>query len=124
MRLLIDANLSPRVALRLNEAGHDAVHVYEIGLADASDQEILERASADGRIIVSSDSDFSAVLARYGRSEPSFVLLRHANDLGVDEHAELLVVGLPAVEAELLSGAVVTFARGRVRSRRLPFRTT
>ena len=73
---------------------------------------------------MSSDSDFSAVLARYGRSEPSFVLLRHANDLGVDEHAELLVIGLPAVEAELVAGAVVTFARGRVRSRRLPFRTT
>ncbi len=73
MKRLIDANLSTRVALRLNEAGHDAVHVYEIGLADASDKQILQRASVDARIIVSSDSDFSAVVARYGRSEPCCV---------------------------------------------------
>jgi len=33
MRLLVDENLSPRVARLLREAGHDAAHVVEIGLA-------------------------------------------------------------------------------------------
>lgn len=38
MRLLVDANLSPRVARRLAEAGHDVVHVFNIGLTSAATQ--------------------------------------------------------------------------------------
>ena len=30
MRLLVDANLSPEVARRLREAGHDTVHVAKV----------------------------------------------------------------------------------------------
>jgi len=30
VRLLVDANLSPRVAEALSDAGHDAIHVFEI----------------------------------------------------------------------------------------------
>jgi predicted nuclease of predicted toxin-antitoxin system len=74
-----------------------------------------------GRVIVSSDTDSGALLARRDRSMPSFVLLRHFNDLTPDEQADLLIRGLPGVEDELRAGAVVSFARGRVRARRLPF---
>jgi predicted nuclease of predicted toxin-antitoxin system len=121
VRLLIDANLSPRVATALADAGHDVVHVFEIGLADASDQSILARAESEGRVIVSSDSDFGALLSRHHRATPSFVLLRHVNDLTPSEQATLLIAGLANVESELQEGAVVSFARGRVRTRRLPF---
>jgi len=31
-------------------------------------------------VIVSSDTDFGALLARHDRATPSFVLLRHVND--------------------------------------------
>lgn len=121
MRLLIDANLAPRVVAALTDAGHDAIHVFDIGLGTASDSEILERAAADERAIVSSDSDFGTLLARHNRSTPSVVLLRHSNDLSVDEQATLLVASLPLVEDELRRGAVVTLARGRIRTRQLPF---
>lgn len=121
MRLLIDANLSPRVADALRDGGHDVVHVFDIGLADASDEAILARAESERRVIVSSDTNFGALLARHDRATPSFVLLRHVNDLTPDQQAALLVAGLPGVEGELQEGAVVSFARGRVRSRRLPF---
>jgi predicted nuclease of predicted toxin-antitoxin system len=43
VRLLLDANLSPRIAKALVESGHDAVHVFDLGLADASDVVILQR---------------------------------------------------------------------------------
>ena len=43
MRLLIDANLSPRIAARLSESGHDAVHVDNIGMLGASDEAILAK---------------------------------------------------------------------------------
>lgn len=41
MKLLVDANLSPRVAAILRSAGHDARHVTDVGLGTASDAEIL-----------------------------------------------------------------------------------
>jgi predicted nuclease of predicted toxin-antitoxin system len=35
VKFLIDQNLSPLLAQALNEAGHDTVHVRDIGLASA-----------------------------------------------------------------------------------------
>jgi len=48
MRLLIDANLTPLGADRLRAAGFDAVHVIDLDLMTASDDEIFDRAAADG----------------------------------------------------------------------------
>lgn len=76
MRLLVDANLSHRVAERLREAGHDAVHVRDVGLRHASDAEILGAAVAWDRVIVSEDTDFGALLAHRRQTRPSFVLPR------------------------------------------------
>lgn len=59
-----------RVVAVLIGAAHDAIHVFDIGLGTASDFEILERAAADERVIVSSDSNFGALLARHDRSTP------------------------------------------------------
>jgi len=56
MRFLIDNALSPRIAEGLNEAGHDAIHVRKIGLASATDDEIL---SYD---IIQEDLDKGAVV--------------------------------------------------------------
>ena len=46
MRLLIDANLSPRVAAQLADMGFDAIHVADVGLLTAADEAILEYAAA------------------------------------------------------------------------------
>lgn len=48
MKLLVDANLSPRVTEALRGAGYDAVHVADLGLLTATDDEIFDRASAAG----------------------------------------------------------------------------
>jgi predicted nuclease of predicted toxin-antitoxin system len=41
MRFLIDNALSPMVAEGLSQAGHDAVHVRDLGLQAAPDAEIF-----------------------------------------------------------------------------------
>lgn len=120
MRFLVDANLSPRVAAGLNDAGFDSVHVVDRQLSEVSDLAILEAASADDRTIISSDTGFGALLALHDRRQPSFVLLRHINDLTPDQHANLLIANLVAVADELEAGAVVTIDRTRIRVRRLP----
>jgi predicted nuclease of predicted toxin-antitoxin system len=119
VRYLIDANLSPVVAERLRQAGHDAVHVGDLGLLAAPDEEILGRAARDERIIVSADADFGTLLALRGLSKPSFVLLRSADHLSPDQQA-LLIGNLQRVGDELVRGAIVTLGRGRVRVRQLP----
>ena len=48
MRLLLDANLSPRLIGVLAEAGYKAVHVAEVGLLAASDAEIFDAAVEGG----------------------------------------------------------------------------
>ena len=121
MRLLIDANLSPRVAVALSKAGLESVHVCDVGLLTAPDRAILDYAAANALVIVSADSDFGELLAvSRGATRPSVVLLRSADRLIPDGQAALLAANLPAVAADLEAGAVVTIARGRMRIRSLP----
>jgi len=55
---LIDENLSPLLARHLRTGhGFDAVHVQDLGLRGASDADILARAIAEDRIIVTSNAD-------------------------------------------------------------------
>lgn len=58
MRFLIDAQLPPALCGWLRERGHEAVHVFEIGMVGASDMEIAARAEADGAVLMSKDEDF------------------------------------------------------------------
>jgi predicted nuclease of predicted toxin-antitoxin system len=122
VRLLIDANLSPRAASMLRSEGHDAIHVGDIGLLGASDEAILTHAAASGQVIISADTDFGELLAVSGASKPSVVLLRSADHLTPDQQAMMLAANLPAVADELETGAVVSIARGRLRVRPLPVR--
>ncbi|MGI8793662.1 MAG: DUF5615 family PIN-like protein [Acidimicrobiales bacterium] len=45
MRFLVDANLSPGLIPLLVEAGHEATHVFDLGLGQASDEVIMARAT-------------------------------------------------------------------------------
>jgi predicted nuclease of predicted toxin-antitoxin system len=122
VRFLVDANLSPRLAERLRDAGHDAVHVADIGLLFAEDPAIMERAHDDDRVIISSDTDFGTLLAQQGASGPSFVLLRQLQDRKVDALAALLLANLEAVADDLVGGAIVTLTPRHLRVRPLPIR--
>jgi predicted nuclease of predicted toxin-antitoxin system len=113
MRLLIDANLSPRVAAQLADMGFDAIHVADVGLLTAADEAILEYAAANELVIVSADTDFGELLAASpGRARPSVVLLRSADHLRPDQQAALLAANLPSVTDGLETGALVSIARG------------
>lgn len=120
MKLLLDANLSPGVARRLNEAGHDAVHVVEIGLMTASDPEIMRAAAEARRVLVTADSDFAAMLALGGARAPSVILLRSADHMRPPEQAALLAANLPVVAEDLERGAIVSLTSRHLRVRELP----
>lgn len=120
MRVLVDANLSPHGARLLKAAGHDAVAVRDLELQDAPDDEILDRALNDDRVIISHDTDFGTLLAVRRQSKPSFVLVRSADPLTADQVAGLIIDNLDVMADDLAAGAIATFSRGHLRSRRLP----
>jgi predicted nuclease of predicted toxin-antitoxin system len=102
-------------------AGHDAVHVRAYAMHAASDDEILARALTEDRIVVSADSDFSAILAAQEAERPSFILFRDPNPLVARDYLEMLLPALSMLERELLGGCVAVFRGDRLRVRKLPF---
>ncbi len=56
--LLFDANLSPSLVSRLRAAFPDSRHVRDVGLREASDEQIWAHAKASGYVIVSEGSRF------------------------------------------------------------------
>jgi predicted nuclease of predicted toxin-antitoxin system len=75
---LIDAQLPPALARLLDEHGHQADHVTEIGPADASDRVIWQYALDHGSVIVTKDDDFADMVA-IGAEAPSVVWVRIGN---------------------------------------------
>jgi predicted nuclease of predicted toxin-antitoxin system len=120
VKLLLDANLSPHIAGLMSEAGHDAIHVVDIGLLTALDSEILQSADDQDRVLLTADTDFGTLLALGSLATPSVVLLRSADHLSPVEQAELLTANLPAIAADLEEGAIVSLTPDRLRIRSLP----
>jgi predicted nuclease of predicted toxin-antitoxin system len=120
MKVLVDNALSPRVSHLLNEAGYDSVHVREHGLHASSDSEILQYAQIQGRVIVSADTDFGALLAVPSESYPSFILFRKSNGVRPDLIASQLIRILKEYVIEIEKGCIITVTDTRIRIRTLP----
>lgn len=119
MKLLLDQGLPRSTVEQLSNSGIEAAHMGTLGLATASDEEILARASRDGNVVVTLDADFHALLAKSGSGEPSVIRIR-IEGLRAEGLAGLLVDVLKICEHDLKSGAMVSATEGAVRVRRLP----
>jgi predicted nuclease of predicted toxin-antitoxin system len=120
VNFLIDNPLSPRVAVGLRAAGHDAVHVLDYGMHAATDEAIFERAALESRVVVSADTDFGTLLALREATSPSVILLRGVSLRRAGDQVALILVALPSTEAALRRGAIVILERHRLRLRDLP----
>lgn len=75
MRFLVDECTGPAVARWLREKGHDVFSVYEQarGLAD---DEIIQKALMDNRLVITNDKDFGEKIFRERRPYRGVILLR------------------------------------------------
>jgi len=122
VRFLLDQNLPPLLVDLLTEAGHDVVHVQDLGMHAASDSEIVHVAVDTDRVIVSADTDFGDLLASSNAPRPSILLLRRQDRRRAVELSGLLLANLDDVSEDLSIGAIVVLGQQRIRVRRLPIR--
>ena len=119
LRLLIDMPLAARVAAQLRTDGHDAIHLREQGLGRLTDEQIFAKAMTEGRVIVTADLDFGAILARAGSETVSAIVFRLAN-LQPDRIVTLLKKAIAEAATDLNRGAVVLIEETRLQIRHLP----
>ena len=66
MKLLIDENLSRRLAARLSDLFPGSIHVTEVALAESPDVAVWEYAKAKGFTILTADADFFELATTLG----------------------------------------------------------
>ncbi|MEQ1946224.1 MAG: DUF5615 family PIN-like protein [Bryobacteraceae bacterium] len=75
MKLLLDANLSPKLAARLAGLFRETTHVFETGLARFTpDVRIWEHARDNGFTILTADRDFVELSREHG-GRPQIILI-------------------------------------------------
>lgn len=99
--------------------GQDAVHLQEQGLGKLSDGEILAKARAEGRVLLTHDLDFGELLATSGGKLPSVIIFR-LKDMRADNVNFHLFKILEKQASALEKGVVCSVTERKVRIRELP----
>jgi len=120
LKFLVDNALSPEVAEALRQAGHDAIHVRQYDMGASPDSQVLARAEAEDRILISADTDFGAILALRKATKPSLILFRGESNRRPEIQTRHLLANLPPLAGELERGCIVVFQETKVRVRTLP----
>lgn len=102
MRFLLDAQLAPNLVGRLERAGHQAIHVFDLLPFDASDIDIAREVRRQQAVLMSKDEDFVDLLNR-GILESQLLWVRCGN---------MTTARLWIKMAPLLPGAVEALAAG------------
>jgi len=121
LRFLADMGVSWRVAEHLRVAGHDVVHLRDLGLQQLPDAEVFQRAIAESRVVLTFDLDFGEIAARCDGPWASVIVFRLTNTTSRHVSARLDVV-LERADGALSRGAIVIVEEARYRVRTLPIR--
>jgi predicted nuclease of predicted toxin-antitoxin system len=76
MKFKIDQNLPIEFTATLNQAGHDALTVFEQGLGGAMDTEIVSCCQQEERILITADLDLSDIRQFPPSKHPGFIVFR------------------------------------------------
>lgn len=121
VKLLLDENISPRVAIALRADGNDVVHLRERGRLGIPDPEVLELAFGEDRALVTANvGDFRKLAA--ARDLHAGIVLLLDGGLRRDEQLEVLRRVIVALEAdvELVNRALTVALDGGFSIEELP----
>lgn len=121
IKLLLDENISARVAVDLRRDGHDAVHLRERGRLGISDAEVLELAFDEDRILVTANvADFRKLAA--AREIHAGIVLLLDGGLRRDEQLEVLrrVLAALVTDGDLVNRALTVALDGGLSIEEIP----
>jgi predicted nuclease of predicted toxin-antitoxin system len=87
-KFFTDTHIAKAVAIQLRDQGIDVVRSEEVGMATASDLELLAYASQEGRVLLSCDDDFRTLHFTWmaqGKSHTGIIKLdqeKHCQNIG------------------------------------------
>jgi predicted nuclease of predicted toxin-antitoxin system len=113
VKLLLDTCIAGGAVAPLMAAGHDVIWAGGWPV-DPGDDEILARASGEGRILITLDKDFGELAVVREQAHAGIIRLVI---LSASQQATACVMALNRYGAELQSGAIVTVEPGRIRIR-------
>jgi len=117
MKFLADECCDAALVRALRADGHNVLYVME-SMRGATDEEILSRAFAEDRVVLTEDKDFGELVCRFRRPVRGIVLLRF--------HIRDRAWKIPRMRwlirqyGERIPGAFVVLELNRVRFRPLP----
>jgi predicted nuclease of predicted toxin-antitoxin system len=100
VKLYLDEDISPKVSVILRKKGTDAVSAHEAGMLEASDEEQLSFAAAEGRALVT-------------RNRDDFITLTVQFFEALKPHKGLIIVPhtIPGSEFSKLAALLVKFSK-------------
>jgi len=104
MKLLLDQGLPRSAAALLSNTGINTIHVADIGMSQAEDAEIIQRAKEEKRVVVTLDADFHALLALDEAVSPSVIRIR-IERLRASALTDLLLMVITKCEDEIEQGS-------------------
>jgi predicted nuclease of predicted toxin-antitoxin system len=108
---LVDAQLPPALAEALRGAGLEAIHVADIGLVTATDQQIWQEAVIRSAVLVTKDRDFS--LLRVARNSGPTILWVRVGKIDNRTLIAQVLRALPSIVAAVDRGESVIEFVGR-----------
>jgi predicted nuclease of predicted toxin-antitoxin system len=116
MRLLADENMHPRIIRALRHAGHDVMAVSDVARS-SPDDEVLDLADGERRVLLTFDKDFGELAFLWGRGSAGIILLRLPK-MPLAERSSRLCEALPALESQA-PGHFVVVTKDELRIRPL-----
>lgn len=117
LRLLADENVAAPLVRALRDAGMDVIYIAE-SASGITDDEVLEMARHEGRLLLTEDKDFGELVFRMKRDLPEVVMLRLPIAQG-EAHWTRLSAVLERY-SDKLNGCFTVVEQNRVRFRPLP----
>jgi predicted nuclease of predicted toxin-antitoxin system len=111
--------ISQSTVIWLRDRGHEVAHVRDEGLQRAADSDILVKARAEGRVLLTLDLDFGYLVAVSQQRLPSIIIFRLGNE-SAEIVTQRLSDALDVCTPDLEQGAIVTVNEDTIRVRRLP----
>lgn len=115
LAFLLDASMPRSSAEPFRTRGYDVEDIRDIGLGGAPDDEIIQYARKEARIVVTRDTDFGSVLRH--PDHPGAIILRLPSTATAPKIRDRLDSFLDAVPEKRLAGAILVVEQGRYRRR-------